>query len=509
MEDQEKTKEKLVNDVTKLRRQLTELKTSRVEPKQLENILQDIALEWRCTFDAIKDSVCLIDTEGAILRCNKAMADLLGKPFSEIIGRRCWELVHGTTKPIKNCPLARVLKSSQRETLTLSLQDRSFNITVDPVLDDAGKVTGAVQVISDITESKQAQEAVKKSEARLRRLTDNMQDMISETDTKGVFLYLSPSHYQALGYRPEELLGRSIYEFLHPDDVSKIKAAIGLGIRMKLSGKGEYRVRHTDGHYVWFESLGKPLLDEKGRVVGGVFSTRDITERKMAEEALSESEEKFRDLAQKVIEAQENERKLVSAEIHDTLLQSMVGIFYWLEVIRPQIKNEEQGKRVDQLADALQEAITSGRNLIGNLRPSLLDTKGLKAALQDFFARNFYEDSPVVDLKIGELPAMGDEFKISLFRIVQEAALNVKMHAHAARIDVVLRKSKGYLYLTVKDDGVGFDPEKVVNDKSTRGHLGLTALKERVALHDGKINIKTVKGKGTEIEIVFPLKKKD
>ena len=131
------------------------------ERKQMEDKLLGAARQWRTTFDGIRDAVCLLSLEGNVLRCNMAMKNLLGKPFNEIIGRPCWELVHGTSDPIEGCPRVRMRETRRRETLVLPMGDRWWDISVDPVLDEDGDLVGAAHIIADITERKRAEETIK------------------------------------------------------------------------------------------------------------------------------------------------------------------------------------------------------------------------------------------------------------------------------------------------------------------------------------------------------------
>jgi PAS domain S-box-containing protein len=120
--------------------------------------LRIAAFQWRTTFDAIGDAVGLMDQEGNILQCNQAMADLAGKPFPEIIGRRCWEVVHNTVGPIDDCPMVRMRQSHQREESVLAVGENWLKVAVDPILDEAGNLTGAVHLIADITQIKRTEE---------------------------------------------------------------------------------------------------------------------------------------------------------------------------------------------------------------------------------------------------------------------------------------------------------------------------------------------------------------
>ncbi len=141
------------------------------------------------------------------------------------------------------------------------------------------------------SEHKQAEKALKESEKRLRLIADNMSDMIRVTDIKGVNLFTSPSHIKGLGYRPEEREGKSVFEIVHPDDLEKVIKVFSEGLAAKRRASVEYRVRHADGHYVWLDTVGDLLLDAQGDLTAIVMSSRDVSDRKRAENALRESEE--------------------------------------------------------------------------------------------------------------------------------------------------------------------------------------------------------------------------
>ncbi|MBW1738533.1 MAG: PAS domain S-box protein, partial [Deltaproteobacteria bacterium] len=151
-----------------LEKRIMELETEALESKRANEALRASALSWNTTFDAITDSVCLIDVEGKILQCNKATADFLGKPINEIVGNTCWELVHGTSGPIKGCPIVRMRETRRPESLELPVGDRVLYVFTEPILDQDGNVAMAVHTITDITERKQVEESLRQSESELR-----------------------------------------------------------------------------------------------------------------------------------------------------------------------------------------------------------------------------------------------------------------------------------------------------------------------------------------------------
>ena len=141
------------------------------ERKRMEEVLQAAIQEWRTTFNAINDAICLLDMKGRVQRCNKAMMDLLGKPFNEIIDHICCELVHGTSEPIRGCPYVRMRETHRRETLVLPKGDRWFDVATDPLLDEESRLVGAVHIMTDITERVQAEEMVREHGRDLQRLS--------------------------------------------------------------------------------------------------------------------------------------------------------------------------------------------------------------------------------------------------------------------------------------------------------------------------------------------------
>jgi PAS domain S-box-containing protein len=188
------------------------------ERKRAEEALLNAAQQWRTTFDGISDIVCLLDSEGRILRCNKAMTHLLGKPFSEILNRPYWEIIHGTTAPIKESPFERMRENRRRETSILPIGDRWFSIAVDPLLDEAGSLLGAVHIMSDITEHKRTVEALRTEKDRLQTLSENAPFGMVIIDEAGNFKYINPKFSELFGYDLNDVPdGKTWFRKAYPD----------------------------------------------------------------------------------------------------------------------------------------------------------------------------------------------------------------------------------------------------------------------------------------------------
>ncbi|HSO71506.1 MAG TPA: PAS domain-containing protein, partial [Thermodesulfobacteriota bacterium] len=122
---------------------------------------------WQSIFDGLSEAVCLLDLEGRILNYNRSMIDLLKKPADKILGFSCCQLVHGNPEPIPGCPVRRMQQSLRKETLVLSLNGRTLNLSADPFFDESGRLIGAVHIISEIPQGPKVEEGFQKQSRAL------------------------------------------------------------------------------------------------------------------------------------------------------------------------------------------------------------------------------------------------------------------------------------------------------------------------------------------------------
>ncbi len=174
-----------------------------------------------------------------------------------------------------------------------------------PVLNQEGEVVRHTGIAVDITERKDAEEQLREKSDLLQTITDHMFDMVAFTDLEGVFTYVGPSH-RILGYEPEQFSGTSVFDYVHPDDVQRILDEFSKFManpNPDITRTVEYRQRCADGSYLWLETMGKILFGEDGFPASLFFSSRDITARKQAQEALRESNrqlESFLEISQEI-----------------------------------------------------------------------------------------------------------------------------------------------------------------------------------------------------------------
>jgi PAS domain S-box-containing protein len=246
---------------------------------------------WQATFDASNDGICYLDPDQKILQCNRAMFTLMGKPQEEIIGRRCYTVVHCTAGPHPDCPVERMKKSLKRETMELWENGKWLEVSVDPVLDKNNMLSGIVHIVRDITERKRTEQALAESERRYRSIVDNVNDGFFIHDFKGNILDCNDNLCRMLGYSRGELVGGHLTKIDSPREQAlmpeRLKSEIATGV---LFFEGEHIRR--DGAPLAV-SISARVVSAEGEGIVQSF-VRDISERKRAEEALRESEEHFR-----------------------------------------------------------------------------------------------------------------------------------------------------------------------------------------------------------------------
>lgn len=238
--------------------------------------------------------------------------------------------------------------------------------------------------------------------------------------------------------------------------------------------------------------------------------TIEIAERLKMEQSLRESREQLRILAFQVLAAQENERKRIALEIHDVLGSSLSAIKYKAEEALqnlPKDRFPNISKPLEALIPIVQDTIEEVRRIQADLRPPLLDDLGIAPTLS-WFCRRFetiysgIRIEQAVSIREEEVP---DYLKIAIYRIIQEAMNNIGKHAKADSVYLGLRKVGDAIELYVRDNGEGFDPDRLSSREISKKGLGLSSMKERVEFSGGSFFIESAKGKGTVICAAWPV----
>lgn len=256
--------------------------------KQAEEALRRVAEEWRNTFDSVEDAIFLLDAGQRVLRCNKAAGRLFGSTEQEMLGRNCWEIVHHTSDPLSDCPFRKLEASHRRETMELQMNGQWYQVVVDPLLDEARSLLGAVHIVGNITQSKQVEESLRVSEQALKeqmRLVDMARDAVIIRDYKtDLITYWNEGAESMYGWSKQEAMGKVAHEILSTRFPRPLDE-----IRRKLHERGSWEgeVLHTDSNGKLICVLSRWTLQKDHDGQGKYIEINtDITERKAIEEQL-------------------------------------------------------------------------------------------------------------------------------------------------------------------------------------------------------------------------------
>lgn len=297
------------------------------------------------------------------------------------------------------------------------------------------------------------------------------------------------------GHSLEALMDRRVTEFVLPESAARIEQAVG-----EVFATGELRSLEVVSAPVWggfnyYRMQLGPVLVE-GRVAAVLASSESILPLKETERSL----EQERNLLRRLLEIQERERQLVSYEIHDGLAQYLAGAIMHLQAWEVALGDHPGMADLHKGVRLLQAAADEARRLISGLRPPDLDELGIVEAIESVVA-DARTEIPTVsfrhDLPLGRLPPM---LETTIFRIVQESLSNVRKHAAASTARVELWQEENRVRILVSDDGCGFEPGQVGEDR-----FGLEGIRQRARLCGGDPLIRSEPGHGTTVDVSLPI----
>jgi PAS domain S-box-containing protein len=299
------------------------------------------------------------------------------------------------------------------------------------------------------------------------------------------------------GYRASDIIGRHFSVFYPPEDIAARKPHLELESALcegRLEDEG-WRIR-KDGSRFWANVVITPLFDETGELRGFGKVTRDMTERRAAEQALTERRRLFAHL----VRAQELERRRIAWDVHDDSIQAMVAVGMRLQLLADQA-DESCARELSRLDESVREAVDRLRNLTFRLQPPGIDRHGLVESLTqhlDDVVLGNWGLGAALEHDLVKEPA--PETAITIFRIVQEALLNVRKHARARTVRISVTTVDRGLLVRVADDGTG---RPAVAHRAGE-HFGLIEMRERAETAGGWWTLRSEPGTGSTVEFWVP-----
>lgn len=475
------------------------------ERKKADEELRKSEEKYRSLVENVNAVIYAADVKGRITYLSPAIESFYGHSPVEFGDAHFSFFVHKEDLPMAMASFRKALSGKNqilefRTVLPWSGEVRWSRVYNRPI-SDGNRVVGVHGVLIDVTERKRMEEALRDSEKRYRLLAENVTDVIWVTDMNWHRVYLSPSGERLTGWNIDKAMEHTAQETLTPASRERARKVFARQLAIEKRRKKDLHrswttqleVVRKDGSTVWTEDRVTFLRDTEGRPTGCLGVTRDISERKQAEDAL-------RTLSHRLVEVQETERRQIARELHDEIGQALTGLKLLLETANRPSRNTRSSLGEAQVL--INELMARVQDMSLDLRPAMLDDLGLVPALLWHFERYTAQTGiQVLFEHKGLQRRFTPEIETAVYRIVQEGLTNVARHAHVNEVTVRLVVGRAALSVGIEDHGAGFDTERALSNGASNG---LNGMRERAALLGGHFRINSSPGVGTRLAARFP-----
>ena len=483
---------------------LTKLEDEAIKRKRDHELLV-AKEEWERTFNSIPDYIAILDNHHNIVRANKAMAELLNLTTESIIGQKCYTLMHGKDCPIGGCPHTSLMEDGKMHSANIfeKTLGAHLDVTTSPIIDSEVNILGSVHIARDVSEQKKAERKIK----QLADINEFSTAFVSMTNLDRSLIYFNNAARKALEIDPSEDITQ--YNALDFNTAKSSDHLINV-VNDELCQKGI-----CVGESEWLSKSGKiiPIIqviilhyDDNGLPEYRSTTAIDITEIKNKEEELKKLADDLRSLSNSLIVAREEERKSIAKEIHDELGQNLTILKLDVAWILSHINTDDiqLNEKLQQFKSITEDTVQTSRRLYNSLYPQMLDDVGLVGAIT-WHANNYIKPSNIdfelqTNLNEGVLPELNNIWLV-LYRVYQECITNVLRYSKANSVIVELYIKNNTISLSILDDGIGFEIDKV----DTKLHHGLLGMRERVNAVNGRLSIDSESGKGTSTTATIPM----
>ena len=496
-----------------LEQRIRDLERGKSAEKRLCSSVEDQESMYRLILESISDTIIVTDDQGNMLYVCPNTTFIFGLSQDQVYNQQTIQrLMNGTVCDISELKNQHEIKDIEWSITNSYGKTRCLLINAKSVSINGGTV---LYVMHDITERKQAEEALRESEDKFKHVFDHSIIGKSITFPSGE-MQTNKAFYEMLGYSKEEFLDFKWQQITHPDDVELSQRVVdSLLSGEKDSDRFIKRYFHKNGSVVWANVSTVLRRDKEENPLYLMATISNITERKQTEEALKISRENLLEesnqrkiLSKRLIDLLEKDRHDIAMELHDNIGQILTSLKINLEVIDDKLKpiDTELGSLTKDAIKRANQAINDLHNIAQGLMPSILDALGLVSSLRALL--NEFREHTDIKIKFfnRNVPKRFDQEKeLAIYRIVQEALNNIIKHAKAKNVHVSLLKKGSVLFLSVEDDGVGFDQDKKMKISKGKGPLGLVIMRERAMQLDGELTVESSLGKGTHLLAEIPI----
>lgn len=380
----------------------------------------------------------------------------------------------------------------------IDIYDRSYIVR-----NEKGKPIRIMGSMVDITQRKMNEKMLAENENYLRTILQTEPECVKILGPKGELLYMNPAGLAMIeADNEEQVLNHNMDELVDIKYRSSFKS-LTKKVFDGNSGKLEFEITGLKGSHRWLETHAVPLKDAQGSITSLLGITRDITQRKTAEEKLKTNNDELRRLTAHLLSIREEERQRIGREIHDDLGQQLTAIKMDVAWLEKRIQDQPQIilDKFHNIITLLNSSNQSVRNILNELRPSILGDFSLMDALK-WHGNQFKTNTgiPIEIISDEEFPQLPEETGTCIYRVFQEALTNITRYANAKNVKVSTHVNEDNISVTIQDDGAGFEYSQLQSKKT----FGILGMKERVRSLGGNLDVVSSPGKGTIINFSLP-----
>ena len=460
-------------------------------------------------FDELNHYVGILSPEGRVIRLNRSTAELMGVSASELENHIFWEIpsalfTKSNWESLKGAVQQASVGLAVKKEIEIRRRGqhlRAIDFSIKPVLDERADVKFLLVEGRDISKYKRTRKALDQTTARFEAVFNRAGMGILIKDINGRILDCNPAFQSMLGYSADELRDRDFLGITYPADRDVSQRLFTELIDGKRNSYTvEKRYVHKDGQPIWNNITTTLVRGPEDEVQFVIAMAENISTQKQIEVELIE-------LQQRLMQGRELERLQIAQDMHDSVLQEIIGITFQIKDLENLISSDEGREQIQAMKSSLQELTVSVRAICRELRPPTLVPFGLERTIQSHIGE-FQAAHPELDIKLQLMhdgQSLPESLRIVLFRIYQEALMNIVRHAQASRVLIVFELKDDQALLEVEDNGIGFElPERWL-ELARRGNLGLVGARERAKDAGGRLEIRSAPGKGTRISVSVPI----